>query len=182
MFVIHALVCYQSRSLPFGDRDQCVAQSCCHCIREMTWEHDQLTVCFFLYSKRSGDSGSSRNKLTLTEMMQSVYQKHFHLFMDWRNIYIYCIYIYLYIWLFLKEYLWRVFDITVTMNIWRVVEETPVECIFWHGVMTSIPPGSKTTNEKSSRTLGMNPLVLVMLNVSLYNFNVINWALPLYFI
>lgn len=39
------------------------------------------------YSKRSSSS-TKRNKLHLTKVMQSIYQRHFHMFVDWRNIYL----------------------------------------------------------------------------------------------
>lgn len=88
----------------------------------------------------------------------------------------------IYLWLFLKEDLWRVFDIYC--NVWPS-EETPVKrgyVYFGVGITASFLPGSKATIEIKFTYIGMNPSILNMVNSSLYNFNFPNWALPLFFV
>lgn len=88
----------------------------------------------------------------------------------------------IYLWLFLKEDLWRVFDIYC--NVWPS-EETPVKrgCVYFGvGITASFLPGSKATIEIKFTYIGMNPSILNMVNSSLYNFNFPNWVLPLFFV
>lgn len=87
----------------------------------------------------------------------------------------------IYLWLFLKEDLRRVFDIYC--NVWPS-EETPVKrgCVYFGvGITASFLPGSKATIEIKFTYIGMNPSILNVVNLSLYNSNFPNWALPLFF-